>query len=73
MAIHSFGGSGEPWQAVMVEVSREILMKRIYVAGVLIAVCFAGWMYQAPISHQATSWMTATGEYSKAVAEFGAL
>lgn len=57
----------------MVEVSREILMKRIYVAGVLIAVCFAGWMYQAPISHQATSWMTATGEYSKAVAEFGAL
>ena len=48
-------------------------MNRIYVVGVLVAVCLAGWGYQAPISLQATSWMTAAGEYGKAVAEFGAL
>ena len=48
-------------------------MKRIYVVGVLVAVCFAGWGCQMPVSLQATSWMTAAGEYSKAVAEFGAL
>ena len=73
MAIHSFRGSGEPLLAVMVEVSQEIVMQQIYVVGVLVAVCFTGWLYQAPISHQATSWMTASGEYSKAVAEFGGL
>ena len=48
-------------------------MQRIYVVGVLVAVCFTGWLYQAPISHQATGWITTTAEYSKAVAEFGAL
>ena len=53
--------------------SREVVMKRIYVVGVLAAVCFAGWVYLAPISYQATSLMSAAGEYSKAVAEFGAL
>ena len=73
MASHPFGGSGEPSTAVMVEVSQGIVMKRIYVVGVLAAVCFAGWVYQAPISYQATSLMSAAGEYSKAVAEFGAL
>jgi|TARA_B100001741_G_C16485696_1_gene567154 hypothetical protein len=48
-------------------------MKRIYVVGVLVAVCMAVWGYQAPISRHATSWMAAAGEYSKVVAEFGAL
>ena len=73
MAIHPFGGSRELSLAVMVEVSSEIVMQWSYVICVLVAVCFTGWLYQAPISHQATNWMTATGEYSKAVAEFGAL
>ena len=73
MAIHPFGGSRELSLAVMVEVSSEIVMQRIYVVGVLVAVCFTGWLYQAPISHQATGWITTTAEYSKAVAEFGAL
>ena len=73
MAIHSFGRSRELPLAVMVEVSSEIFMQRIYVVGVLVAVCLTGWLYQAPISHPATSWMTATCEYSKAVAEFGGL
>ena len=73
MAIHSFGGSGKPSTAVRVEVSQGIVMKRIYVVGALAAVCFAGWVYQTPIGYQATSLMSAAGEYSKAVAEFGAL
>ena len=57
----------------MVEVFEEIVMNRIYVLGVLAAVCFASWGYQAPISYQTTTLMSAAGEYSKAVAEFGAL
>ena len=73
LAIHPFGGSGEPSTAVMLKRSRKVVMKRIYVVGVLAAVCFGGWVYQAPISYQATTLMSAAGEYSKAVAEFGAL
>ena len=59
--------------AGMLEVSCRIVMKRIYVFGVVVAFCLVGWGYRAPISLQATSWMTAAGEYSKVVAEFGAL
>ena len=73
LANHPCGGSGESPPAVMVEVSYGIVMKRIYVVVVLVAVCFAGWGYQAPLSLQATSLMEAAGEYSKSVAEFGAL